>query len=148
MKLTSVLILLGAICALAVLQPPLIFAKTPERGIENRRWLIAKYRGDGTQKGDEQGLVGAAKTAEITFSKGHINGSPTCGGLGGTYTLLGDELTVHAEFFLAGFCPPDQLAENQLVLNALKGGLRIEGKGDHVLLRDVDGKARVLLVPF
>jgi hypothetical protein len=66
--LKNVLIVLGATCALAVLRPPLTFAKTPAQAIENRRWRIAKYRGDSTQKGDEQGLVDAAKTAEITFS--------------------------------------------------------------------------------
>jgi heat shock protein HslJ len=126
----------------------LTFAKTPAQAIENRRWRIAKYRGDSTQKGDEQGLVDAATTAEITFSKGRIQGSPTCGGLGGTYTLSGDQMTIHAEFFLAGFCPDDQLAQNKLVLNALRGRLRIEEQGDHVLLRDKDDKERVLLVPY
>jgi heat shock protein HslJ len=146
--LKNVLIVLGATCALAVLRPPLTFAKTPAQAIENRRWRIAKYRGDGTQKGDEQGLVDAAKTAKITLSKGRIQGSPTCGGLGGTYTLSGDQLTIHAEFFLAGFCPDDQLAQNKLVLNALRGRLRIEEQDDHVLLRDKDDKARVLLVPY
>jgi heat shock protein HslJ len=148
LMLKNVLIILGVICALSVLQPPLTFATTPAQNIENRRWRIARYRADGTQKRDEQSLVDAAKTAEITFSKGRVSGSPTCGGLDGTYTLRGDQLTVHADFFLAGLCPEDQLAQNQLVLNALKGVLRIEKKDDHVLLYDKDDKARVLLVPY
>ena len=118
------------------------------QGIENRRWRIAKYRGDGTQKGDEEGLIDAAKTAEVTFSKGRIRGSPTCGALVGTYTLSGDQLTVQADVLIAGFCPPDQLAQNELVLNSLKGELRIEEKDDRVLLRDKSGNARVLLVPY
>jgi heat shock protein HslJ len=146
--LKNVLIVLGVTCALVVLRPPLTLAKTPAQAIENRGWRIAKYRGDGTQKGDEQGLVDAAKTAEITFSKGRIRGSPTCGGLSGTYTLSGNRLTIHAEFFLAGFCPDDQSAQNKLVLSALTDQLRIEEQGDPVLLRDKDGKARVLLVPY
>jgi heat shock protein HslJ len=146
--LKSILIVLGANCTLAVLWPALTFAKTPAQAIENRRWWIAKYRGDGTQKADQQGFVDAARTAEITFSKSRVAGSPTCGGLGGTYTVSGDQLTVHADFFLAGFCPPDQLAQNQLVLSALRGQLRIEEQDDHILLRDKDGKARLLLGPY
>jgi heat shock protein HslJ len=147
--LKNVLIILGAICALAVLRLPLAFAKTAPQNIENRRWRIAKYRyrGDGTQKVNEQGLVDAAKTAEITFSNGRISGSPTCGALVGTYRLWSDQLTVHAGLLLAGFCPDYQSGQNQLVLNALTGVLRIEKKDDHVLLYGEDGKARVLLVP-
>jgi heat shock protein HslJ len=139
---------LAATCALAVLLSPLAFATWPAHAIENRRWRIAKYRGDGSQKGDEQGLVDAAKTAEITFSRGHISGSPTCGGLTGTYTLRGNELTVRADLVLAGFCPPDQLAQDQLVLNALRGELHIREEEDNVLLYDKNGKARVLLIPY
>jgi heat shock protein HslJ len=148
LKLKHALIVLGVTCALVVLRPPLTFAATPAHAIENHRWRIAKYRGDGTQKGDEQGLVDAARTAEITFSKGRIRGSPTCGGLDGTYTLSGDQLTIHAELILAGFCPDDQEAQNKLVLNALTGQLRIEEQGDNIVLRDKDDKARVLLVPY
>ena len=142
------LISLAVTCALAVGFSTSAFAKTVPSGIENRRWRIAKYRGDSTQKGDEQGLINAAKTAEITFSKGRIRGSPTCGALVGTYTPSGDQLTVHADVLIAGFCPPDQLAQNLLVVDAFKGELRIEQKGEHVLLRDKDGKARLLLVPY
>ena len=133
---------------LAAVPSSLAFARTSAPGIENRRWRIAKYRDDENQKGDKQGLIEAAKTAEITFSKGRIRGSPTCGGLVGTYTLAGDQLTIQADVVIAGFCPPDQLAQNLLVLNALKGELRIEEKSDHLLLRDKSDKARVLLVPY
>ena len=146
--LKNVLIGLGVTCALAVVSSTLPFAKTVPSGIENRRWRIAKYRGDSTQRGDEQGLIDAAKTAEITFAKGRLRGSPTCGALVGTYTLSGDQLTVQADVLIAGFCPPDQLAQNLLVVNALNGELRIEEKDDHVFLRDKNGKARVLLVPY
>ncbi len=148
MLLKNVLIGLGVTCALTVVSSTLAFAKAVPSGIENRRWRIAKYRGDSTQKGDEQGLIDAAKTAEITFSKGRLRGSPTCGALVGTYTLSGDQLTVQADVLIAGFCPPDQLAQNLLVVNALNGELRIEEKEDHVFLRDKNGKARVLLVPY
>src|SRR5690349_20899995 len=129
------------LAASAVLLPPLAFAKWPTHPIENRRWRIGKYRVDGTQKGDEQGVVEVAKTADIKFSRRHLSGSPTCGGLGGTYKLHGDELTIQPEFYLAGFCPLDQLGQNRLVLNALRGELRIEQKNDHIVLRDADGKA-------
>jgi hypothetical protein len=38
-----------------------------QQGTENRRWRIAKYRGDGSQHGDEEGLIDATEPAEITF---------------------------------------------------------------------------------
>jgi heat shock protein HslJ len=146
--LKNVLICLGITCAFMVVSSTLALDKTSPQGIENRRWSIAKYRGDGTQKSDEQGLIDAAKTAEITFAMGRIHGSPTCGALVGTYRLSGVELTIQADFILNGFCPPEELAQNQLVLTAFKGDLRIEQKDDHILLRDTSGKARVLLVPY
>jgi heat shock protein HslJ len=146
--LKNVLICFGITCALMVVSSTLALEKTDPQRIENRRWRIAKYRGDGTQKGDEQGLINAAKTAEITFAKGRIHGSPTCGALVGTYRLSGVQLTIQADFILGGFCPPEELAQNQLILTAFKGDLRIEEKDDHVLLRDTNGKARVLLVPY
>jgi heat shock protein HslJ len=146
--LKNALICLGITCALTLISSTFALDKTSSHGIENRRWRIAKYRGDGTQNGDGQGLIDAMKTAEITFAKGRIHGSPTCGGLVGTYKLSGIQLTIQADFVLAGFCPLEQLAQNQLVLTALKGDLRIEEKDDHILLRDTSGNARVLLVPY
>lgn len=141
-------ICLGITCAFMVVSSTLPLDKTSPQGIENRRWRIAKYRGDGTQKGDEQGLIDAAKTAEIRFAKGRIHGSPTCGALIGTYGLSGVQLTIQAYFVLAGLCPLEDLAQNQLILTAFRGDLRIEGKDDDILLRDTSGKARVFLVPY
>ncbi len=147
--LKNVLVCLGIICAFTVLSSTTFAAeKTSAHGIENRRWRIAKYRGDGTQKSDEQGLIDAAKTAEITFAKGHIHGSPGCGALVGTYSLSGDRLIMQADFVLAGLCPREESVQNQLTLTALKGDLRIEEKDDQILLRDTSRKARVLLVPY
>jgi len=146
--LKNALICLGITCALALASSTFALDKTSSHGIENRRWRIAKYHGDGTQNRDEQGLIDAMKTAEIKFAKGRIGGSPTCGALVGTYKLSGIQLAIQADFVLAGFCPPEQLAQNHLVLTALKGDLRIEEKDDHILLRDTSGNARVLLVPY
>jgi hypothetical protein len=57
-------------------------------------------------------------------------------------------LTIQAYFVLAGLCPLEDLAQNQLILTAFRGDLRIEGKDDDILLRDTSGKARVFLVPY
>lgn len=146
--LKNPLICIGVTCALVVISVSSAISKTSLHGLENRRWRIAKYRGDGTKKGDEQGLIDAAKTAEITFAKGRIRGSPTCGALVGTYRLSGDQLTVNADVVIGGFCPPEQLTQNQQVLNAFKGDLRVEEKDDHIVLRDTSGQARVLLMPY
>jgi heat shock protein HslJ len=145
--LKNAIVWLGIICALIAISPTFAAEKTSAHGIENRRWRIAKYRGEGTQKSDEQGLINATKTAEITFAKGHIDGSAGCGALVGTYSLSGDRLIIRPDFVLLGLCLREEWIQNQLILTALKGDLRIEEKDDDTLLRDTNMKARVLLVP-
>jgi heat shock protein HslJ len=144
--LKNVLVWLGILCIVHSLVSAA--EKISAHGIESRRWRIAKYRGDGTQNSDEQGLIAAEKTASITFAKGHINGSAGCGALVGTYTLSGDRLIIQADFVLAGACTRESSVQNQLILTALKGDLRIEEKDGHILLRDTSGKARLLLAPY
>jgi heat shock protein HslJ len=122
--------------------------KISAHDIESRRWRIAKYRGDGTQNSDEQGLTAADKTANITFAKGHIDGTAGCGALVGTYSLSGDRLIIQADSILAGACTREGSVQNQLILTALKGNLQIEEKDGHILLRGASGKARLLLVPY
>lgn len=119
-----------------------------QEGIENRRWRIAKYRGDGTQQSDEAGLIDATEPAEITFLHGRVEGSTGCGAWEGTYKVSGDRVTVQAGWLLAGFCYPAGFAQDRLVEAAFKGELRIEQKDDHILLRDIAAKARILLVPY
>jgi heat shock protein HslJ len=132
----------------AVLSPFSTADKISAHGIERHRWRIVKYHGDGSQNSDEQGLIPADKTASITFAKGHIRGSAGCGALVGTYSLSGDRLVVQADFILAGACTREGSVQNQLILTALKGDLRIEEKDDHILLRDTSGEARLLLAPY
>jgi heat shock protein HslJ len=141
-------IYIGITCALVVVSSNLAAGQTSPHALENRRWRVAKYRASGNKEGDEPGLIDAAKTAEITFAKGRIHGSPTCGELVGTYRVSGDQLTVTADFILNGFCPPEQLKQNQQVLNVFKGDLRVEEKDDHIVLRDKSGQVRLLLVPY
>lgn len=129
-------------------QAIMVLTSLPQEGIENRRWRIAKYRGNGTQHGDEEGLIEATEPAEITLLHGRVEGSPGCGGWVGTYEVSGDHLTVQAGWVLAGFCYPAGFAQDRLVEAAFKGELQIEQKGDHLLLRDMTGKARILLVPY
>ena len=147
MLLKNAVIYVGVICALVV-SSTVLAGQTSPHGIENRRWRIAKYLANGNNKGDEKRLIDAAKTAEITFQDGGIEGSPTCGALVGTYRLSGDHLTVQADFILNGFCPPEQLAQNQQILNDFKGDLRVEERDNHITVRDKSGQVRVLLVPY
>ena len=49
-------------------QAIVVLSSLQQQGIENRRWRIARYRGDGSQHGDEEGLIDATEPAEITFS--------------------------------------------------------------------------------
>ena len=119
-----------------------------QQGIENRRWRIAKYRGDGNQHSDEEGLVDATESADITLLHGRVEGSPGCGAWVGTYKVSGDHVTVNAQWALAGLCYPAGFAQDRLVENAFKGELQIEENGDHILLRDMTREARILLVPY
>lgn len=144
--LKSVLVWVVIFCA--VLSSVSAADKISAHGIESRHWRIAKYRGDGIQNSDEQGLIAGDKTASITFAKGHINGSAGCGALVGTYSLSGDRLIIHADFILAGACTREGSVQNQLILTALKGDLRMEEKDNHILLCDKSGKARLLLAPY
>ena len=128
--------------------PIMVLQSLPQEGIENRRWRIAGYRGDAGQQPENQGLVDARSTAEITFLNGLIFGSPTCGGWAGSYALSGKQLTVVADALLAGYCPPDEWAESLAVVKAFKGELSIEEAENQILLRDKDGKAWARLVPF
>ena len=62
--------------------------------------------------------------------------------------MSGDLVTVRAELVLNGFCYPAGFAQDRLVEAAFKGELRIEKNGDHFLLRDGQGNARILLLPY
>ena len=97
---------------------------------------------------DKGGLLDANEYSEVTFLNGHVNGSPGCGGWWGTYKLSGNQLIFDATLSLFGFCPDEDMVQDRLVENAFRAAVRIEEKGDHVLLRDKDGKVQVLLVPY
>jgi len=129
-------------------QPIVVLKPLQLKGIENRRWRIAKYRGVGSKHADDEGLVDATESADITFMHGRVEGSPGCGGWVGTYRLSGDRLTVEAQWALAGLCYSAGLEQDRLVEDAFKGELQVEENGDHILLRDMTGKARILLVPY
>lgn len=97
---------------------------------------------------DEDGLVDA-KNAEMTLLNGHVSGSPGCGSWhGGTYTLAGDHLMLKVSLVLFGMCEPEQFAQDYLLEEAVKGDLRITRKDDRIVLRDSNGQARILLVPY
>jgi heat shock protein HslJ len=129
-------------------QPIMVINSFPRRTIEHRRWRIAKYHGDSAQQADQDGLLDANEYAEATFLNGRVRGSPGCGGWWGSYELAGNQLTFDASLSLFGFCPPEDMTQDRLVENAFRAAVRIEEKGDHVLLRDKDGKVQILLVPY
>jgi heat shock protein HslJ len=129
-------------------QPIIVLDALRSKGIENRLWWIAKYRGDGTEPVDEEGLTDAIVRAEITLMNGRVEGSPGCGAWIGTYKLSGNHLTLQAMAGLAGLCFPENYAQGELVEESFKGTLRIEKKGDNILLRDKNGRAQILLMPY
>lgn len=129
-------------------KPLIVMSRIRPEGIENRRWNIARVRGNGAQMVDKDGLVETKVPAEILFLNGRVSGSPGCGGWVGMYELKNGFLTVHASWALAGLCSGEAFAQNDLVVPAFNETLRVEVKGDQITLRDKDGNEEVLLVPF
>ncbi len=129
-------------------RPIIVLSSLQTDGIENRRWNITRFRGDGTRPKDKDGLTEAKEPAEILLLNGRVDGSPGCGGWAGTYELKNGHLELRAGMMLAGLCSGEMAAEGSMVQAAFKGELRIEKRGDQILLRDADGNARILLVPF
>jgi heat shock protein HslJ len=129
-------------------QPIIVLKSLPKKGIENRFWWIAKYRGNDTQPVEEEGLTDAMEMAQIIFMNGQLIGSPGCGGWIKTYKLSGNHLTLQAKTGISGFCLPEYTAQGGLVEESFKGTLRIEKKGDNILLRDKNGRAQILLMPY
>ena len=113
-------------------QPTMVLSSIRQEGIENRRWHIARYRGDGTQPTDAVGLTDAKESADITFLNGRVEGTSGCGAWSGTYKLSGDQVTVEAGTILAGLCSSGGFAQGPLVEKAFKGELRMEEKADHI----------------
>ena len=128
----------------------LLFVLNPiqSTGIENRQWRIAKYRGDGSGHADNDGLIDATYDASIVFSNGRVGGSPGAGMWGGNYKLSGDELTFDGGFWFEGAWSGEQIDQGYLVSKAFKGDRWIEHRGDQIQLRDKNGQAQILLVPF
>jgi heat shock protein HslJ len=122
-------------------------AANKQEGIENRRWKIARYRGDDSNSTQVDKLSEPKYPAEIAFLNGRVLGSIGCGWMQGTYKISGDSLTLDVGFALGGLCGPDQSAQGGLILKAMEGGL-IEKEGSNILLRDQRGRAMLLLVPF
>jgi heat shock protein HslJ len=128
-------------------QPIIVLSDFLKEGIENRTWRIAKYRGDGRQPSDENGLIESG-TAYILFLNGRVTGSPGCGGWWGTYNLSGDRLKVDAELQLFGTCEPEQFTEDRLVVNAFKGELWVTKRDDRIILREKNGRPQIVLIPY
>jgi hypothetical protein len=121
-------------------QPLLVLNPIQSPGIDNRRWRVAKYRGYDSPEADKDGLIDATEPAWAIFVDGRVDGTPGTG----TYKLSGDELSVDAGLVFSGAFT-EKLMEQW---KAFQGDLRIEHRGNQILLRDKNGQAQILLVPF
>ena len=109
---------------------------------ENYRWIILSYF-DGTS------LIDSRASSSITFANGRVQGTGSCGALGGDYYLSGGVVRIHAETLLNdGPCFEVNLKEAQAILDALNTGeRRIEQRADRIVLRDTSGAVQVVLTP-
>ena len=107
-------------------------------GLENQQWSIDQYF-DGTQ------LVASTGEPNVTFFNNIIDGSPGCGGLFGGYRLSGANLQISASWILGGYCPGDYRPQNEAIIGALSGERSIERDNERILLRDAQGKTRLVL---
>jgi len=130
--------------------PLLVLSSIQPTGIEYRRWQIVKLRGDGTAPADADGLADVNEPAWAILVNGHVDGTPGCGRLTGTYTLSGDTLTWQAGLIITGSgCSNLNLPYVPLPKedHPFSGTMQIKKQGDGLLLRDTDGYAQMLLVP-
>ena len=129
-------------------QPIMVLSLLRQTGIEDRKWRIAKYRVDSSGQTDKGGLIDAMYVAWVLFLNGREEGSPGAGVWTGTYKLSGDELAFDSRFIFEGAWSEEQIEQGYLVSKAFNGDLRIEQKGDQIVLRDKNDQAQILLVPY
>ena len=122
--------------------------KIRPEGIEEQRWRIARYRAEGTHPSNEDQLAVVKDSAEIILFNSQVEGSPGCMAWQGAYQLKTDRLTVLAGEVGSGVCSKEEEALSGHVQAAFKGPLKIEKKGENMLLRDDSGDVRIVLVPF
>lgn len=114
--------------------------------IENREWRIDRYF-------DGHDLVhpDAGAWTALTLKKGSVGGRAPCGGFYGRYTLRGDELTVpKLGWILAGLCLGDGFQweiENDNVVKAFSGRLRVESHEGEIVLRGANDQVMAILAP-
>jgi hypothetical protein len=123
-------------------------------GIEFRRWTIVAYS-DGAHLGplelhypnyaNPAGPPLTISSPTITFNRGSLEGSPTCGEFSGGYRLAGQALEIHSGWALNGFCPPNFLAQDNRVIAAFGRVRRFERQGAEVKLRGEQGEVEVVL---
>lgn len=122
-------------------------------GIENRNWEIEAYF-DGHSVVRTRDTFNRRKASTVTFIHGSLHGSPGCGGLIGSYSAAGRQITIEAGVILAGTClrrgshrSVDEWPLNQPVLNALNGVRTVERRGERIILKDSTGAVQVVLAP-
>jgi heat shock protein HslJ len=131
-------------------RPIMVLNPFRHKGIENRMWRIAKVRIGVAAQTDSEGLTDAKVPAWIVLLNDRVEGSPGCGSfLNGTYKLSGSELTLQTSNSCSG---GGWSGENQTQANwvniSFKDELRIEQRHNQIILRDMNGQAQILLVPF
>ena len=130
--------------------PLAAFAPIVPRGFEHRWLRVIRFRHDGAM------LPGSAakppgEWPSLLFWNGTVEGSLSCGGTEGRYTLAGTKLKAWALTMLAGFC--NQPEAPQAVVDSIhddlgKGARTIVFKrGGIVDLRDGKGDLRMELEP-
>jgi hypothetical protein len=135
---------------------PLRLRRFEPVGLELRRWVIAKYLDGASLTAPDlrypdhehpQGPLSTMRPPTITFNRGDLEGTPSCGALVGGYTLAGQSLKLHAGFMLLGWCPANLLRQNDRVLAALRRATRVDPNGAQTLLRGDKGEVEVVLAP-
>jgi hypothetical protein len=141
----------------SLITPPSIRLRPFEpTGLEFRRWIIAEYY-DGARlsapdvhylsREHPEGPPVPMPSPYITFDRGELEGSPSCGALIGRYRLVRQSLKMHAGRLLLGYCPANLAMQNVLVLAALRRVSRVDPDGAKMILRGEKGEVEVELAP-
>jgi len=97
-------------------------AASPGRGIEGRRWKLARVQGI------EADLRAAHAPATARFDDGRIEGFGGCNHFIGSYALDGDRVTIGSLAATMMACPPATMALETAVTRALAGTFRVDAR--------------------
>jgi heat shock protein HslJ len=127
---TAIAILLATGVAAAGQVPPLTPGTPPSAAtLEGPVWRLTRLRGQ-----DDKAIAALPSAVTVRFEAGRLQGFGGCNRLVGSYTMVGDRLTLEPLAGTMMACQPDVMAVEDGFKKALAGTLRFNVSGDRLTL--------------